>query len=519
MAGRVSPSDWYLNTIEDQDISNSTAFFGDGLAKISARVGDKDQLSATAYFSTDKFSFDLGDTYRWQNLATSIRWDHNFNDKWSAALTGAYSKFEYQVARRDSLDTFDWEAEVKTLKLNAHLYYQPNERSSLNFGAEYQNHAISPGILQPFFPGETEAVSLLEDQGNEMGVFASYGREFSEKLSMQAGLRFSFFDKRGPFEDLEFAEGQPQLPSNITGSTIYPKGDAVVSYSGIEPRISFNYQLAQDRSIKLGYHYLTQYMHQVSNTAGPTPVDLWILSNTYLEPTREHQFSGGYFRNFSNNTWETSIEGFYKLATNKIDYADGAELLLNDQLETALVQGQGKAYGAELFVKKNKGKLRGSVAYTWSRSLIKVENEFISKTINNGDYYPTNFDRPHVINLNGSMRLSRRFVVSMGFNYATGRPVSAPNAKFILDSFGLANFNERNNYRIQDYHRMDLSIIYENNLRYKKWRSKWVLSVYNVYGRENVFSLYFASAGQFPEAFQTTILAVPIPTLRYEFSF
>jgi len=310
-------------------------------------------------------------------------------------------------------------------------------------------------------------------------------------------------------------------PRNITDSIYYSSGEPVKTYGGPEPRLSLNYRINPNSSLKLGYNRIYQYIHLVSNTAAVTPVDIWQSSNTYFSPQLGDQLSIGYFRNSKNSMYESFIEVYAKQIQNILDFKDGANLILNPQLETALLPGNGLAYGVEISIDKIKGRLVGGVNYTYSRSLRKINGEFESEKINNGEYYPSNFDQPNIVNLNWRYSIKRNIFFSGIFTYHTGRPISIPLAAYEINSAPIIDFSDRNNYRLPDYHRLDLALIIEGgNKRIKKINGQWTISVYNIYGRKNPYSAFFDyNVAGAVKPYQLSLIGVPVPSVSYGIKF
>jgi hypothetical protein len=281
--------------------------------------------------------------------------------------------------------------------------------------------------------------------------------------------------------------------------------------------------LNSNASLKLGYNRIYQYVHLISNTAAVTPVDIWQLSNGYFQPQRSDQVSVGYFTNLKrrNNDYDLSVEGFYKYLNNVLDFKDGANLILNPQLETALLNGISKAYGIELTVNKSRGRLIGGINYTWSRSLRKVNSAFATEQVNVGQWYPSNFDQPHIVNLNWRYDLTSKVFFTGTFTYHTGRPVSLPVASYNIGGSLVSEFSERNNFRIPDYHRLDVALVIEGGHRKRKhYKGQWVFSIYNVYGRKNPYSIFFQhSGGGVLQPFQLSLIATPVPSITYRIKF
>jgi hypothetical protein len=326
----------------------------------------------------------------------------------------------------------------------------------------------------------------------------------------------------GPGTIYQYEQGVPKSVDTQTGSVAFQKGKQIKGYDGWEPRISVRVLANDNSSFKVSYNRMNQYIHLVTNTASVTPIDLWMPSGTYLKPESGDQVSMGYFRNFNANSIETSAEVYYKWIDNLVDYKDGADLFLNPNVETELLQGTGKAYGLELYAKKDLGRVTGWVSYTYSRSLRKIQGPSDVETINNGNYYPSNYDKPHDFKITANYQINRRWSMSGNFVFNTGRPATYPKSKYEIDALTIANFGDRNLERIPDYHRLDLAFTLKGNHKKNKfWEGSWTFSIYNVYARKNAYSIYFKplSGSRLPQAYKYSILGTALPSITYNFRF
>jgi hypothetical protein len=306
----------------------------------------------------------------------------------------------------------------------------------------------------------------------------------------------------------------------LIGEKKYGNNEVVETYGGIEFRLSGRYFLGEDLSVKVGYNNIYQYIHTLSNNTTVSPTDTWKLSDSNIKPQRSQQFTAGIFKNINANMYELSLEGYYKRTNNILDYKVGANLLLNETIETDVLQGVGKAYGVELLLKKNTGRLNGWFGYTYSRSFNKLDSEFAEEKINNGEYFPSNFDKPHDFSLVANYKLTQRFSLSTNFAYQTGRPVTYPIGSYVVNGSERVFYSDRNKFRIPDYYRLDIGLNIEGNHKIKKFaHSFWNLSIYNVLGRNNPYSVFFVSEDGRIKAYKSSIFSIPIPTITYNFKF
>jgi hypothetical protein len=354
----------------------------------------------------------------------------------------------------------------------------------------------------------------------ETALYITENFEATPQLSFYVGLRYSFYQYLSPQDVYRYAPDAPRQQSGIIDTLHYGPGRAVSTYHGAEPRLSIRYTVSKSASVKLSYNRMRQYIQMLSSTATINPTDIWKLSDPYITPQLGDQYSFGFYQYLKGNTIETSMETYYKNIESMTDYKDGAELLLNHHLETDVVNARGKAYGIEVMVKKLTGKLNGWISYTYSRSLIQTKDRFPDEMVNGGSYYPSNYDKPHAVNFIGNYKFNRRFNFSLNLVYSTGRPITLPVGKYVIDGVPRVFYSDRNQYRIPDYFRTDISINVEGNHKIKKLaHSSWTFAVYNLLGRSNAYSVYFETNNGKISGHKLSIFARPIPTLTYNFRF
>jgi len=363
---------------------------------------------------------------------------------------------------------------------------------------------------------------ITKDKGAELSFYINDEIELSKKMSLAVGLRQTFYSQLGAGNVYDYAPGQAKTAESIIDTVSYKNGQVIKTYNGLEPRLALNYIPEEGTSIKLSYNRLFQYLQLISNTSASTPVDVWQVSTKYIQPERSDNFSLGYFKNINGNDWEASVEVYYKALNNMLDYKDFAVLFQNPHIETELLSGIGKSYGAEFYVKKNKGLLTGSLSYTYARTFRQTIGTYPSEAINSGNWYPAGFDKPNTVNLSFNWQFRKTQSLAVFFTYSTGRPVTAATSDYLIGQNGLfPNFSDRNDYRVADYHRLDVSYtIARGEVRTKRYKSSLTFSVYNVYGRQNPFSVYFVQTRNQPiQAYQLAILGTPFPSVTYNFHF
>jgi hypothetical protein len=361
----------------------------------------------------------------------------------------------------------------------------------------------------------------MEKQYNlESAVYASDQVTLAdERVSLEGGIRVSMFNSIGPATVNLYQDGSPPDMLTLTGTMDVPKGDVYKTYTGIEPRASVRYSFTPAFSAKAGYNRMYQYMHLVTNTTAITPIDIWQPSGYYFKPQVADQISFGLFRDFKDKTYETFAEVYYKRINNVTDFKDGAQLILNSHLETDLLQGTGTMYGIEFSGSKTAGTLTGSLSYAYSRTFRLIAGPTDAESINNGEKYPSNFDQPHIVNLSWRYGITRRIFFTGYFTYRTGRPITVPESGFVIDNIPVAAFSERNRYRIPDYHRVDLAFVFEgNHKRRKLLDGTFSVSVYNIYGRQNAYSVFFRpDENGYMRAYKLSIIGTALPSVSYSF--
>jgi len=520
---RTTYSDWLINTIRTDyiDLSNSSVSFYDGALKLAHKFSDRTKLTLSGYASSDWFRLQGDSTYQWRNRVGSLRLDHSFSPRMSSTFTLGTGSYQYEVSDQNSRTGFSLFYNITYPSAKADFNYQSGAHK-ISFGAQSTYYNFNPGTLEPSSQESNVLPYQMETQKSvESAIYAGDGISLGEKYYLEGGVRFSLFNVIGPSTVNMYEEGVPRSTGSQTGEVTYGPGEKVQSYTGLEPRFSMRYNVNSNSSIKAGYNRIYQYLHLVTNTTAITPVDVWQPSNTYFKPQVADQVSIGFFKNFKDKMYEAFVEIFHKQIDNILDFKDGADLILNDHIEADLLQGTGEAYGIETSLSKNSGRLTGSLNYTYSRSLRTINGVFEEEQINQGNPYPSNFDQPHIFNINWKYNISRRYFFTGSWTFHTGRPVTTPLAGYIMDNIIVADFSERNQYRIADYHRLDIALILEGNHKRKKfWDGTWALSLYNVYARRNPYTVFFEDNGRgYLKPYQLSIIGTVLPSISYSFKF
>lgn len=522
VGARSTYSGWLLRQLRSPELRNSTATFYDITTNITHKIDDNNHLYLSAYTSKDRFTLNNDTAYSYSDRNGSLKWKHLFNNKLYGVLTAGMSNYNYAIdSDENPVDAFTMDFNIRQIQAKADFSFFPNSRHTLNAGLSATRYDLSPGRRRPV--GNESLIipiTVSNEQGLESALYVSENFDVSSKLSLYLGLRYSFYQFLGPAEVYQYAPNLPRHPTNIIDTIRYRSSKSAASYHGAEPRVSLRYLVSRNASVKLSYNRMRQYIQMLSNTVAINPTDIWKLSDNNIRPQLGDQYSFGFYQYLKGNTYEASVETYYKTIESLTDYKNGAELLLNHHLETELIEARGKAYGVELMVKKVNGKLNGWVSYTWSRSLIQAQGDFVDEVVNDGAWYPANYDKPHAANFIGNYKFNRRFNFSLNVIYSTGRPITLPVAKFEVDGTPRIHYSNRNQYRIPDYFRTDISINVEGNHKVRKLaHSSWTFAVYNLLGRANPYSVYFVSERGEINGYKLSIFARPIPTITYNFKF
>ncbi|MGB5931324.1 MAG: carboxypeptidase-like regulatory domain-containing protein, partial [Cyclobacteriaceae bacterium] len=521
LAGRATYSDWLLKSVKDVDIKNSSAGFYDGTLKLSHDFNARTKVNLTSYISGDRFSYASDTTYRWRTMNNTLTFRRLINENLFGEIALTDGNYEYEVTSPDESLGFDLQYRIDYQKGNWRMVYSL-DRHDISGGLEGILYKFEPGGITP--NSEESAINpftLQEQRGLETSAYVQDDFEISDKWAAMVGLRASGFNAMGPGEITIYENNENRTVNTIAGTELYDDWESIESYYGLEPRVSLRYKLDGSSSLKASYQRMRQYIHLVSNTLAISPLDIYLPSSTYFKPQVGDQYSVGYFNNLKDNTFEVSLEVYYKDVENVVDFKDGADLVLNPYLETDLLQGDGWSYGSELLVKKNKGRLTGWASYTYSRTWRKFDGEEPEATIDEGNKYPANQDRPHDLKMVVNYQISRKWTLGSNLIVSSGRAYTAPEARYEIDGYIINDYSDRNSYRTPMYHRLDLSFTYEPNLRLdKNYEDSWTFAIYNVYGRRNPYSVFFQDLeGSPPSAYKFSVLGVPFPSVTYNFKY
>lgn len=517
IAARRSYIDVLAKPFLGEGLEDSKFFFYDVTAKVNWKVSEKDKVFLSGYFGRDVF--DAGFGFNWGNKTTSLRWSHIFNDRLFMNTTAYYSNYDYELGVGDDTDGFNWNSSIINYSVKPEWTYYPNTNNTVKFGGQTTLYTFKPGSASFSSDGASNDISRENQSGLESALYLENEQKIGLRFAMQYGLRFSAWRYMGPGTVYYYGDTVPGIRKPVTGSETYDDWEKIETYYNFEPRISMKLDLREHNSLKASYNRTAQYIHLVSNTTASTPLDVWTPSTNNIKPQLADQVALGYFQNFKENMIQTSVEVYYKDMQNQVDYVDNADLLLNEYLEGDLLTGAGRAYGAEFYVKKAKGKWTGWVSYTLARSERQVEG------INRGVWYPNRFDKLHNLSLISTYHFGKRVDVSANFVFATGTPATFPTNRIEVQGWVIPHNSDqaRNNYRITPYHRLDLSLTLRGKDKEdSNFESFWVFSCYNVYNRRNAFSIFFQPSEDDPvvtEAVRYSIIGTFVPAISWNFKF
>ena len=524
LSGRTTYSDWLLGMLpEKSGYKDGKAGFYDVGGTFSHTFNMRNKLNIYGYYSRDRFAFNDNEKYGYGNMNLSAHWRSIFNDRLTGNFSVGYDHYDYK--NDETVDSI----QAARLSFGINQYFAKAnfnlelEKHKLNFGASTLLYDIRSGKYEPL--GEYSLVAtdeLQKDKALESAVYLGEEWEITPKFSVNAGIRYSMFNALGPRDYYTYQPGT--LPSESTiADTVRVTGNKVLkTYHGPEFRLSGRYAFNDDFSVKAGFNTMRQYIHKVSNTSIMSPTDTWKLSDVNIKPQQGWQLAGGFYYNTPDRMWEFSLEGYYKKMKDYLDYRSGAKLLMNHHLETDVINTEGYAYGVELEVKKPKGKLNGWINYTYSRTFLRQNDARIVRPINGGDWYPTEYDKPHDFKFVGNYKFTRRYSLSLNMDYSTGRPTTVPAGQYYDQQLGTtqAFYTDRNSYRVPDYFRMDLSFNVEPSHHLTlATHSSISFGVYNLTGRKNVYSIYYVVENKKIQGYKMSIFGAPIPFVTYNIKF
>jgi hypothetical protein len=523
VGARSTYSNWVFKVLpEKAGYRNAKAGFSDFNLNLSHQQNSKNNFYLTGYYSNDNSNLATDTSYAYKNQNISLKWKHIFSNKLTGTATTGIDRYNYQSYSnfKEDID-YRLKFNIKQTNLKADFTYYPSPKHTIDFGAQSIYYNLNPGGLYPYSDKSLVVPNILAaEQALESAIYIGERFELSPAISLSAGLRFSNFNNLGPGTVSTYAPNLPIEENSVLETKTFEKNKIVKTYQGPEYRLSARFSLSPDFAIKASYNTLRQYIHMLSNTTSISPTDIWKLSDMNIKPQTGDQISLGLYKNFKSNTIETSIETYYKRLNNYLDYKSGASLILNHNIERDVITTEGKAYGVEFLIKKLNGKLNGWASYTYSRTLLRVNSELSSETINGGDYFPSNFDKPHDFTFIGNYRYSHRLSFSLSTTYSTGRPITLPVARYFYGNAQRLLYSDRNQYRIPDYARCDFSVNVDGNHKVnQRTHNSWTFGVYNLTGRKNAFSNYFVSHNMRAQGYKLSIFSTAVPFVNYNIKF
>jgi hypothetical protein len=521
ITGRTTYSNWLLGLIDNPTLRRSRASFYDINAKYTVDINKNNRIDFSGYLSHDSFRFNSDTAYAYDNNILDVRWRHFFSSRLLSVITLNNSNYRYNISgEKGSPEAFILSHRINSTGLKGDFNYFMG-RNEMNFGADFNWYGLIPGSISP--DGDSSIVkhkSLPKERALESALFLDDKFILNDYVSFNAGIRFSSFLVFGPADILLYDPEFTKSKTSVTDTLKSGYNHITRTYGGPELRFSVNFKLSGNSSLKINYNRTRQYLHLLSNSTSISPTDTWKLSDYYLKPQVGDQYAIGYYQMLNKKTIEASAELYYKSILNMVDYKGGTSLVMNENIEQDLVGVKGKAYGMELMVRKTEGKVRWSVGYTFARTFLKSTGSFTDEIINKGKWFPANFDRPNDLICTFSYLFSRRLSFSANYTYSTGRPVTYPVSSYYMNDIFVIYYSDRNKYRLPDYSRLDISFRVSGNLKsHKLANPNWTFSVYNLLGRQNVYSEYFNNIHNQVLGYKLSVFGRAIPSLTLSFDF
>jgi outer membrane receptor protein involved in Fe transport len=526
VGGRGSYAHLFLKLSDNKN----TAYFYDLNTKLNYKLDKNNSLYLSGYFGRDIFSLNKTFTNTYGNSTLNLRWNHLFNDKLFSNLSLIYSDYYYGL----TLDFigFNWDSGIKNYNLKYDFKHYLSNDIKLNYGFNGTYYDFNPGTIEPI--DETSNINfkqLDKKYAFEPALYLEAEQKLTDKLAFNYGLRYSFFYRLGNSTVNLYENNQPVVYDAETkvyekakpiGTTYFGKNKTIASFDNFEPRFSAAYELNENQSVKASYNRMVQYLQLVSNTASPTPLDVWMPSDNYIKPQIADQVAVGYFNNFKEDVYTVEVESFYKTIKNRMDYIDGANLIANEAIEQVILNGEMRSYGLEFMLRKNTGNLSGWIAYTLSKSQQKTPGRTADEIgINNGEWYRSAYDKTHNLAITGSYKLNEKWNFGANFTLQTGQPVTYPNGQYTYQGITVPSYGIRNKNSLPAYHHLDVAAtLTPKSSKTKKWKDEWVFSIYNIYSRKNAASISFRENTETGnnEASRLSIFGI-VPSVSYNFKF
>jgi hypothetical protein len=531
VGGRSTYSDWIMRQSKNAQFMNSVAHFYDINGTVNLELGKNNNLKLMGYVSNDVFNLNSNSLYTYGNIISSANWKMNISKRLLSSLNLSYSKYDFKLDQKDPNVLEDNYSLITGLEYGSMKYilsWLPNEKHRVNTGFQAIGYKVFPGkIIPDGFPTNVVPEKVANEQSAELGLFIDDDIDLSASTALNIGIRYARFQSMGPTTVLNYDPKQSPNSGSVTDSTVFGAWETAKMYHGIEPRVSLKFNLNSGGSFRLSYQRIHQFMNQISNTSVISPADFWKSSDAHIQPLISDQFAVGLFKTPQKGLFETSVELYYKKLQNLLEYKNGAMLVMNNHVEADIINADGYSYGLEFYLKKNAGRLNGWISYTYSRTLRQTNNSFPDEIINARKYYPSVYDKPHDLSTVMNYQISRRWRFSGNFVLSSGRPVTLPEQKYVYEGRQVVFYSDRNKYRMPAYHRMDVSITLDENLRKKRmWKGSWTFSVYNLYGRKNPYSVFYRKDPSIQQVdknqyaiYKLSVIGVPVPSITYNFRF
>ncbi|MCG9793255.1 TonB-dependent receptor [Flavobacterium algicola] len=528
IGGRSSYAHLFLKLSEDQ--KDNSAYFYDLNTKISYKLNDNNNLYLSGYFGRDVFAISNSFSNTYGNATLNLRWNHLFSDKLFSNLSVIYSDYYYGL----DLDFvgFKWDSGIKNYNLKYDFKNYVSDKFKLNYGLNAIYYSFNPGTIKPTDDSSGINFDQLDRKyAFEPSLYISAEHEISKKIAITYGLRYSMFYRLGQSTVNIYDDNNPvvfntdlQIYEKATpiATEFYDKNEVIQSFNNLEPRLALSYQLNDNSSVKGSYNRMVQYLQLISNTSSPTPLDVWMPSDNFIQPQIADQVAIGYFKNFQDNMFSLEVESYYKKIKNRLDYIDGADLIANEAIEQIVLNGQMRSYGLEIMLRKNEGKFSGWISYTLSKSEQQTPGRTAEESgINKGQWYNSVYDKTHNLAVTGSFKRSDKWTFGANFVLQTGQPVTYPNGQYTYAGIVVPSYNLRNENRLPAYHHLDVSAtLTPSNNKGREWKGEWVFSIYNLYNRQNAASINFSQNSDtgVNEAVRTSIFGI-VPAVTYNFKF
>jgi hypothetical protein len=520
LGGRTTYSNWIFSRINDPLISQSKASFYDLNTRIAYDIDKNDKVDFSAYLSKDSFRFTSDTTYSYENSIFALKWRHFFNSNlfFSLSLNNSYYRYDISGSGHEQ-ESFILSHSINStgFKADFNLYRGRNE---VNFGLDLSRYEVMPGSNLPAGDSSLIVPDIIEkEKALEPSIYFEDKFVLNDYLSLNAGIRISTFFALGPNSILIYDPSISKSLSTVSDTLTFRSNELYKSYGGPEFRLSLNYRLSNKTSIKINYNRTRQYLHLLSNTTAISPSDTWKLSDYYLRPQIGDQYALGFYQSLPKGI-EASVEIYFKAIQNMLDYKAGSRLVMNKNIEQDLVNVKGKAYGIEFQIKRSEGKFNWSLGYTYARTFLKSVSQFQNEMINRGNWFPANFDRPNDLIATFNYIFSRRLSYSTSYTWSTGRPITCPVSSYYVNDIFLINYSDRNKYRVPYYSRLDISLRVSGNLKSRRIAHPyWTFSVYNLLGRQNVYSVYFTNEKNTINGYKLSVFGRVIPSVTFSFDF